>query len=580
MARYVFRGLNQDDIVRLTNGGPGTSIVAKNPNSKTKLRTFIQKGRAKTKFIAMTDSIGVADIKFGGLDTACPNKRDSMIVLVDLDKLPGPIYYDTANAFENPTTSREMALNSTEADNEVVCEKEIPADAFRVIPPLLVDIMTGYEITTYAGGAYKAIDAVCDKIMDGKSNDLIKQLFSGVELNPIEKAFIENYYGLIIGDDGSIKINPQQNNKLIGDMEGVEDYLKKRFHIESPFSTTFLGRSIHTGIINKLNYEKAGIQPLRSYSSPRRDKLSTRNMAKGRYHVNVRDLTRGDTPMEKSFGRSLGGCLLYNDAGKTTFSSTVSVPKSVRYDFTDDGHVAIHIFYSDLRYDNHSQKYAEQGMFEEVFLGSTVKELVLPPDTNLKKFLKVALGDYALTRFELNEATQKRRLAEQAERAQAEKNQRLKEAQQKGELPPEIVESFLRKTFGQEGVRMKSAGDKKGQKEVYLIKDKNFEKFTEETVFDTPLNFKTKTGKSPVQTFNITRIPTRKRTRKGRNGEIIEYYVPEDEKEYGFAGEAPTPYIYYIKVDYKGNGKGAVISNLDSLKAYIGEQVVGLEKAQ
>ena len=580
MARYVFRGLNQDDIVRLTNGGARTSIVAKDPNSESKLRTFIKNGRAKTKFIAMTDSIGVADIKFGCLDAACPNKRNSMIVLVDLDQLSEPIYYATANAFKNPTTSREMALNSTEADNEVVCEKEIPADAFRVIPPLLVDIMTGYEITTYAGGAYKAIDDVCDKIMAGKSNDIIKQLFSGVELNPIEKAFIENYYGLIIGDDGSIKINPQQNNKLIGDMEGVEDYLKKRFHIESPITTTFLGRSIHTGIINKLNYEKAGIQPLRSYSSPRRDKLSTRNMAKGRYHVNVRELTRGETPMEKSYGRSLGGCLIYNDAGTTTLSSTISVPKSIRYDFTDDGHVAIHVFYSDLRYDKNSQQYAEKAKVEELFLGSTVKEVVLPPNTELKKFLKVALGDYALTSFELKEATKKRRLVEQAERAQEEKNQRLKEAQQKGELTPEIVESFLRKTLGQEGVRMKSAGDPKGQREVYLIKDKNFESFTEKTVFDTPLNFKTKTGKSPVQTFTITRIPTRKRTRKGRNGEIIEYYVPEDEKEYGFAGEAPTPYIYFIRVDYKGKGRGAVISDLDSLKAYIDKHIVGLEKTQ
>lgn len=543
MARYVFRALNEEDIARLNSSSEKLSIVAKNPNdTRYSIRNFVKNGRLRSKFIAMTDSIGVADIKYGTLPGSKLTKRDSIIIMVDLDKLDeSRIHYSPAAECDAERTDvRDMAIYGTEADNEVIYEGELPADSYHEIHPLLVDIMTGYDMSMFGGRKYEPTDKICEMIAEGKSEKLIKDLLKNVSLNPIEKEFVEKYYGLIIGDDGNVSINPDRNQPLKGDMEGVEKHLAECFHIvgrNGSFKPGLLGRCIQTNIIERLNYTEAKITPLPHYTSPNREKISPRNMSEGRYHINHLDLTENKKDKTGTRGRRLGDCLYYTDRERqsSTLDRAIALPYKIEYKATPEGYVGIHIFTKYLGYDSNNQVYdiepdgfGRDKIHESIYMGSFARKQEVPT----KQFLETALGDMALTASEVEQKVkEERQLKLETEKREAE-IQKLKAAKEKGDLPPEIVEEFLRKVFCKDGTKMLSVDDTKMQREVYLLKNKSFERFATETVFDTPLSFRTKSGKKPVQTFTISRIPTRKRNKKGRNGEIIECYVPEDEKEF------------------------------------------------
>ena len=150
MARYVFRALSIEDIQRINSSSVKQSIRATAPYSEEKsLYDAIRDGDADTRYISMTDRVSVADIKYCGLDRSNRLMRDSIVVLIDLDKLDrNKTHLGPANeCFKHNGSMNNPAINYTEADNEILYEDEIPPESYYEIPPLLLDIMTGYEIT-------------------------------------------------------------------------------------------------------------------------------------------------------------------------------------------------------------------------------------------------------------------------------------------------------------------------------------------------------------------------------------------------------------------------------------------------
>ena len=574
MARYIFRALNHEDIDRINGSETKPSILAKAPHdTQYTLFNFVMSGsRLKTRFIAMTDSVSVADLKYASLDPLDMTKRDAPVVLIDLDKLQPDILHDCPayECVEYNHSLANTAIFATEADNEIIYENEIPAEAYHEIPPLLLDVLTGYDLS-FVRDEHK--DRLCDRIVKGESEEIIKKLLENVSLNDIEKAFIEKYYGLIFNQDGSVRINNDKNQPLKGDMVGIEKYLKEKFHIEardSEMPPAFLGRCIQSRILNHLNYEAAQVVPLKNYSSPVRENLSAMNMQEGRYHKNYIGAPKQITTGVNGYsGRRVGKCLVYSDF------NYLQLPIDIAYHTSPEGHIALHLFSTRLIYDPEKYKYREvsdfQGrsqLYESVYFSANVREQGVPT----KEILKTALGKYSLTKAELVEKQareararreEQQRKIEQERRATEERV--LRESQKKGKLTPEIMTQILRQRI--QDPRTKFHNNK--GKELKLVKDEAYERFMQESIFDTPLQFSNKSNKKIVQMINVKRIPTVPREKKGLNGEIITYYKPESEK-YNFVKDLPSEFFYIIEVmDNKGMNLMRPVSTLDNLNNWM-----------
>ena len=597
MARYVFRALSIEDIQRINSSSVKQSIRARAPYSEEKsLYDAIRDGDADTRYISMTDRVSVADIKYCGLDRSNRLMRDSIVVLIDLDKLDsnkthlGP----AKECFKHNGSLNNPAINYTEADDEILYEDEIPPESYYEIPPLLLDIMTGYEITN---SREENKDRICDLIVQGKSEELMTNLFSNVELNPIEKSFLEKYYGLIFEDNGKIRINQEKNQPLKGNIIGVERALKEEFGImasNEEIKEPLLARCIQTQIIKSLNYKKAELWPLQSYRTPIREKIKAANMREGRYHVNFdeKELTDINKSGEERLSRrTLGGSLYYGDQQNgLALKASVDIPFGVRYRTTPEGYTAIQLYYSTLSYSKEKGEYrdstedkAGHGYSEVIYMASTQRENRLTD----REALKRALGDLALTESELyREAQERRRIKEEERRREVDRKYKerlerdLLAGQQEEAITPEELTAIVRKEFTNPKAKFlnyKRLTLKHKRTRVELSRDEDFDKFATESIFDNPITFKSTSTKKPVQRMTISQLKTKQMTRRGKDGKQITYYV--EVKENGDLGrdEYPSQYVYKVTIadltDPHGLKSYETIKDQNSLRNFLSRMI-------
>lgn len=582
MARYVFRALNQEDIDNRNASDEKQSIFAKAPgDTRYSLFNFIMSGsRLRTRFIAMTDRVSIADIKYGSLNPTEATKRDSVVVLIDLDKLNPNLIHDgpAAECFKVNGSINNSAINATEADNEVIYENEIKPDCYHEIPPLLLDIMTAYEITNIKD-THK--DKICDLIVKGKSEELMTKLFSNVELNPIEKFFVEKYYGLNFDDNGNVKINKEKNQPLKGDMIAVEEALKKEFNIIAnnyELPKALLARCIHTKIIKSLNYKEAEISPLTYYNSPIREKTRAKNMSKGRYHINYKEPPQDEQTGKRIIGiRRLGSNLYYADNDFGSIDGAINIPQGISYDTTTEGYIALHAYYSTLSYDEISGEYVDSTDLhfgnrhnETVYMASMqkIKESGLQTKNAItsKEILRQALGDLALTKSECDSKRLQEKKARKEEETRTKEANAILASQAKGELPPDRLAAELRRNLGEPNAKFLKYGKKT---KLALQKDQAYEDFMNKTVFGKPLTFTTSKNK-PVQSIEIQQIPTRKVTKQVGENQITYYKVADGSMDFI---DLPSQYFYSVKITDladKHQCKTTIyIKDEDSLKKFL-----------
>lgn len=369
MARYVFRGLNKADLERINADGEKKSIKAKRPNdTEFTLYQFITSATRRnlqSRFISLTDDPSVADIKYASLKYQDRVKRDSEVIVVDLDRLEQQTKREAHLAPAKECSEEANGLNDSvfkysEADNEIICENEIPADCYYVVQPLLLDILTGYSMEYSKNG----IDKVCDQIFAGKSEELVSNLLKSAQLNDIEKFFVEKYYGVIFNEDGSISINKAKNQPLRGDIFGVEEEIKKQFHIvlDNPnYSKTgdraLLARCIQTGVIRKLDYKTAQIDSLPNYTAPIREMAKAEYIREGRIHQHCK---RPPNPFNwidsisenkrlSDIARSISNCLRFDPKKFRKYKiDRVKLPKGITYTTLPDGKIGVELRYQVL----------------------------------------------------------------------------------------------------------------------------------------------------------------------------------------------------------------------------------------
>jgi len=219
---------------------PGEDIVCKDPKSPITLFTFIKLGsNCKTKFISTTKLIGVASHKYAVNcdkgDVPSYEKR-AQIIVADLHKMGEKIHNCSDDTHlrevkddslqeklriyqdKNIPDREKMAINQvfyrTKADMEIIAEDRIPAESYREIPPILVDVLDAFEQVSIPAEALEQkqvqkkhqyedtrsqrtediMSIINEMIMKDGATDLI-QAIGEMEFNPIESFVFSKYYG-------------------------------------------------------------------------------------------------------------------------------------------------------------------------------------------------------------------------------------------------------------------------------------------------------------------------------------------------------------------------------------------------
>ena len=196
MGNFVYRALFNDDIK--------DGIKCKNPNSNYSLLDFLQLGStSKTQFISTTKRISVAGEKYSPgkkQNYNNENKRRSQVVLIDLDKVNERIYNcsteeklkELKDELSETVSSKEWSqiLGKGVGDREIIVENNIPVEAFRVIPPILVDVIVAIE---HSNPNCKCIDTINEMIMNNNLEGLIGAI-NAIEVDEVQENFKNAYY--------------------------------------------------------------------------------------------------------------------------------------------------------------------------------------------------------------------------------------------------------------------------------------------------------------------------------------------------------------------------------------------------
>ncbi len=223
MGNYVFRAQNNDIPVQ-----NGEDIWSKNPNDPRGLSYHISKGTGEgTRFLSTTKSIAIAANFYGTGNRRfnddmkppiseeqkkendknakkkiqaplVPRERKN-IILIDWDKLKenNATVYDCSSdeAWKELKSNGTVkgisttAMNFAKASQEMIIEGKIPADCFRVIPPILVDVID--TLNRMHLDAYS--QQICDMIMEDKTQELMT-VINDVNWSLMERVFIKEHY--------------------------------------------------------------------------------------------------------------------------------------------------------------------------------------------------------------------------------------------------------------------------------------------------------------------------------------------------------------------------------------------------
>jgi len=206
--RFAFRALNGFDIKNLENGVE--NIECKDKESTMDIWTFLQTGTGKkTKFISLSKNIGISAEKYTigkKADYTKPLSKRTPVILVDMQKLqdeyPDSTVHDlsTKEKFEDYYGKEYLykrngvatVMGHAIGDREVIVENSIPKEAFRIIPPIIVDVLVALEHDILGD---KLKYRILNGIMENEINDeTIKDMLSELNLDPLKQNFIENYY--------------------------------------------------------------------------------------------------------------------------------------------------------------------------------------------------------------------------------------------------------------------------------------------------------------------------------------------------------------------------------------------------
>ena len=254
------------------NGG---NIECKDCNSKKSLRTHIQSGskpNVKTKYISMTQSIGISAYHYALGDKKNPREDRAPIVLIDYDNIPDTDEQNRKREFYNSITDENKsitgsALRFAQAVQEVVTSYSIPQECLKEIPPILVDVIYAFEHNDFNLSTqreefgmvddpevqkykYSRVseetqkyvqELLCDLVFSGDYSEITNLLTQKMPFNDIEKKFMEKYYDIDFENGGNIL---RKDGKNLPKLETVTQttlnpYLKEKFGSKySTFSFT------------------------------------------------------------------------------------------------------------------------------------------------------------------------------------------------------------------------------------------------------------------------------------------------------------------------------------------------------
>lgn len=244
------------------NGG---NIECKDSNSDASLRVHLQSGSAqniKTKYISMTQSIGIAAYHYALGDKKNPREDRAPVVLIDYTNIPDTDDQNRTREFYNSSTDENKSitgrpLHFAKAAQEVVTSYSIPEECLKEIPPILVDIIYAFEyndfnlatqreengivddpeITKYKSSkisekTQKYIqELLCDLVFSEDYSEITNLLTQKIPFNDIEKKFMEKYYDIDFENGGNIL---RKDGKHLPKLETVTQttltpYLKEKF---------------------------------------------------------------------------------------------------------------------------------------------------------------------------------------------------------------------------------------------------------------------------------------------------------------------------------------------------------------
>lgn len=258
-------------LFRADYGYNGGNIECEDSNSDTSLKVHIQSGSdpsIKTKYISMTQSIGIAAYHYALGDQKNPQKDRAPIVLIDYNNIPDTDEQNRTREFYNSNIDEHKSITGTvknfaKASQEVVTSYSIPEECLREIPPILVDIIYAFEYNDFnletqsmrnspkinqyksskiAEETQKYIqELLCDLVFSGDYSKITNLFTKKIPFNDIEKKFMEEYYAIDFQNSGNIL---RKNGKTLPKLETVTQstlnpYLKEKFGNKySPFSFT------------------------------------------------------------------------------------------------------------------------------------------------------------------------------------------------------------------------------------------------------------------------------------------------------------------------------------------------------
>ena len=219
---YTYRALNEID---KENVEKNQDIVAKDSESKISLLSFSKKGsNLKSKYISTSNLIGVVANKYslGPKESETGKLKRNLrtgIVLIYVEYLKAhkSVIHDCSSKearSKDKDVKESKGWEFSEADSEVFIEKRIPKEGYKVIPPMIVDILDAFEQDALEQDAYKAkasntrFESMFDMLAinnmiiqdDGENfQKIISKMFNNEKeeknkFNTIEKYFIKSYY--------------------------------------------------------------------------------------------------------------------------------------------------------------------------------------------------------------------------------------------------------------------------------------------------------------------------------------------------------------------------------------------------
>ena len=283
MANYVYRSSPEME--------KGKDIPCKDPNSPANIVTFIRNGSVMaTKFISTTKLLGVCTQKYSvGLKKAgkvIPGKRPP-VVLVDLDNIKDEIHdcstdealkaitkeeLNEAGIEDKSSKAWKMAIDRTKADREIILEYKIPLEAYREIPPMLVDVLDAFEQANTLDSKF-CMKVINDMIMEDKANELI-DIIDNIKFNEVEQIIISEYYekmnnmnqvsqdfGQYVDDKVLKNLETSKNNSMLKYVTAIKAQITKNILSNEEFRQKIETRKKEIqkeekGEITDTNYDK------------------------------------------------------------------------------------------------------------------------------------------------------------------------------------------------------------------------------------------------------------------------------------------------------------------------------------